>query len=277
MEGVAAEIRAGAEALESARSAVFVARAAVESEEAKQAGGDAGGAEGAAKGGVLTAAMKVILQKYKISVQRYWNATLVGPDVRKFLLSHGLIIAELAAKIAEVEGPAAAAKFSVRHLRVLKELTIVSHPTRTTEMLTPVQLSELDLACTNFGVAYRLSYDKILTVKGHIIEQHVSAFARRYGTCGAFGEYGIESLYPWDTRCRLITWTMRNPEARHKATMSLLRIKVMAPSTAATPKHKRVSKQAKNAATAAAAAAAPGPVLGAGVATLLDIRRPARH
>ena len=45
MEGVAAEIRAGAEALESARSAVFVARAAVESEEAKQAGADAGGAE----------------------------------------------------------------------------------------------------------------------------------------------------------------------------------------------------------------------------------------
>ena len=252
----------------------------MEIEKAKQAGGDAGGAEEAAKGGALTAAMKVILQKYKISVQRYWNATLVGPDVRKFLLSHGLIIAELAAKIAEVEGPAAAAKFSVRHLRVLKELTIVSHPTRTTEMLTPVQLNELDLACTNFGVAYRLSYDKILTVKGHIIEQHVSAFARRYGTCGAFGEYGIESLYPWDTRCRLITWTMRNPEARHKATMSLLRIKVMAPSTAATPKHKRVSKQAKNAATAAAAAAAaaaPGPVLGAGVATLLDIRRPARH
>ena len=51
----------------------------------KQAGADAGGAEEAAKGDTLTAAMKVILQKYKISVQRYWNATLVGPDVRKFL------------------------------------------------------------------------------------------------------------------------------------------------------------------------------------------------
>jgi hypothetical protein len=77
----------------------------------------------------------------------------VGPDVRKFLLSHGPIIAELAAKIAEVEGPAAAAGFSVRHLRVLKEVPTVSHHTRTTEMLTPVQLNELDLACTNFGVA----------------------------------------------------------------------------------------------------------------------------
>jgi hypothetical protein len=69
---------------------------------------------------------------------------------------------------------------------------------------------------------------------------------------------------------------MRNPEARHKATMSHLWIKVMAPSTAAAPKHTRVSKQAKNSA-AAAAAAAPGPVLGAGVATPLDIRSPARH
>jgi hypothetical protein len=135
-------------------------------------------------------------------------------------------------------------------------------------MLSPVQLNELDLACTNFGVAYctyRLSYDKILTVKGHIIEQHVSAFARRYETCGAFGEDGLESLHPWDTRCRLITRTMRNPEARHKATISHLQIKVMAPSTAAAPKHTRVSKQAKNAAAAAAAAAAPGPVLGAWV------------
>jgi hypothetical protein len=94
-------------------------------------------------------------------------------------LSHSSIIAELAAKIAEVEGPAAAAEFSVRHLRVLEELSILSHHTRTTEMLTPVQLNELDLACTNFGVAYRLSYDKIFTVKGHIIELHVSAFARR--------------------------------------------------------------------------------------------------
>ena len=109
----------------------------MESEEAKQAGADAGGAEEAAKGGTLTAAMKAILQKYKISVQRYWNATFVGPDVRKFLLSHGPIIAELAAKIAEVEGPAAAAEFSVRHLRVWKELTIVSHHTRTTECSRP--------------------------------------------------------------------------------------------------------------------------------------------
>jgi hypothetical protein len=223
---------------------VFVARAAVENEEAKQAGAEARGAEEAAKGGALTAAMKFILQKYKISVQRSWNATLVGPDVREFLLSYGPIIAELAAKIAKVEGPAAAAEFSVRHLRALKGLTNVSHHTRTTEMLTPVQLNELDLACTNFGVAYRLSYDKILTVKGHIIEQHGSAFARRYGTCGAFGEDGLKSLHPWDTRCRLITRTMRNPEARHKATMSHLRIKVMAPSPAAAPKHTRVSKQA---------------------------------
>jgi hypothetical protein len=123
----------------------------------------------------------------------------------------------------------------------------------------------------------RLSYDKTLTVKGQIIEQHVSAFVRRYGTCGAFGEDFFESLHPLGTRCRLITRTMRKPEARHKATIPHLRIKVIAPSTAAAPKHTRVSKKANYAAAAAAAAAAPGPVLGAGVATLLDIRSPARH
>ena len=69
------------------------------------------------------------------------------------------IIAELAAKIAEVEGPAAAAAFSAKHLRVLKELTVVSHHTRTTEMLTPLQLNELEDAYTKFGEASRESYD----------------------------------------------------------------------------------------------------------------------
>ena len=56
--------------------------------------------------------------------------------------------------------------------------------------------------------------------------------------------------------------------------MSHLQIKIIAPSTATAPKNTRVSKQAKTA--AAAAAAAPGLDLGAGVATLLDIRSPAR-
>jgi hypothetical protein len=55
---------------------------------------------------------------------------------------------------------------------------------------------------------YRLSFDNILTVKGHIIEQHVSAFAWRYGTCGTFGEDGLASIHPWDTRCRLITFSL---------------------------------------------------------------------
>ena len=64
--------------------------------------------------------------------------------------------------------------------------------------------------------------------EGHIVEQKVSVSARKYGTCGALGEDGLESLHPWDTRCRLITRTMRNPEARRKATMSHLSIKVRA-------------------------------------------------
>ena len=212
-------------------------------------------------------------------MQRYWNATLVGPDVRKFLVNYEAIIKELAAKIAEVEGPVkgpvAAAAFSAKHLRVLKELTVVSRLTRTTEMLTALELNQLDLACKSFGDAFRLSYKKKLSPKGHIIEQHVPAFARRYGTCGAFGEDGLESLHPWDTRCRLITRTMRNPKARHQATSTHLLIKIMAPQGPSGPVHTRVSKKAKNAA-AAAAATALGPVLGAGVATPLDVCSPAR-
>ena len=35
--------------------------------------------------GALTTLLRSALAKLGISVQRYWNATMVGPDVRKFL------------------------------------------------------------------------------------------------------------------------------------------------------------------------------------------------
>ena len=88
MEIEAAELRAGADALKAAKDAVFAAkdavfaaRAAVEAEEVAQAAKAAAEGENAAAGGhsQLTAAMKEILKVHHISVQRYWNATLVGP------------------------------------------------------------------------------------------------------------------------------------------------------------------------------------------------------
>lgn len=41
---------------------------------------------------LLVAAMKAALEKWGISVQLYWNATLVGPDCRRFLSCHAAIL-----------------------------------------------------------------------------------------------------------------------------------------------------------------------------------------
>ena len=43
------------------------------------------------------------------------------------------------------------------------------------------------------------------------------AVVDKYGTLGMFGEDGIESLHPWDNRCRVLTRSMRNPVQRAKA------------------------------------------------------------
>ena len=112
---------------------------------------------------------------------------------------------------------------------MFEQLQVVSHLSRTTFLLSALQLNQLELACTSFGEAFHLSYpNRTLTVKGYIVEQHVAAFAQKYEICITFGEDGLESLHPWDARCRLIPRTMRNPEARNKATMSHLGIKVWA-------------------------------------------------
>jgi len=42
--------------------------------------------------------MQEILKEHHISVQRYWNATIVGPDVRRFLAAYVAIPEALAAK-----------------------------------------------------------------------------------------------------------------------------------------------------------------------------------
>lgn len=54
-------------------------------------------------------------------------------------------------------------------------------------------------------------------MKGHIVEVHVPEFARKFGTCGVFGEDGLEALHPHGTLVRLLVRQMRNPEARHAA------------------------------------------------------------
>jgi hypothetical protein len=180
----------------------------------------------------------------------------------------------LAAKFSASKGAAAAAELTVTHSRVLGQLQVVSQFTRAIGMLSALELNTLEHACTSFGEAFRLSYpSKTLTVKGHIAEKYVAAFARKCGTCGAFGEDDLESWHPWDTRCRLITRAMRNPKARHRANMSNLGIKVRAHVPAPSP---ATWTSAKAAATAAAVAiaAAQQPALGAGPCFPVNVLSP---
>jgi hypothetical protein len=102
---------------------------------------------------------------------------------------------------------------------VFKELKVVSELTRHVGQLSSNQLDALQVACTGYGVAFRALHGagRIVTPKGHLIETHVMYYARKYGTCGSFGEDGIEAYHPFATAVRIITRPMRNPEQRYRA------------------------------------------------------------
>ena len=53
-------------------------------------------------------------------------------------------------------------------------------------------------------------------------------FIDKYGTLGMFGEDGIESLLPWESRCRMLTGSIRNPIKRVTATNKHLAAKQLA-------------------------------------------------
>jgi hypothetical protein len=175
---------------------------------------------GVAREGKLVAAMKAALNKWGISVQRYWNATLVGPDCRRFLKHCTQILADIrAVMVLEKYGGAECDSFVKRHADVLRPLDVVLHETRKVRMLTVEERGALKTACGEFGTAWRVSYPlrAKLTPKGHIVEHHVWKYAEMYGTCGVFGEDGAEAIHVSDSACRRIVRQMRNPEARHKA------------------------------------------------------------
>jgi hypothetical protein len=111
--------------------------------------------------------MRKIIKVHHINVQCYWNATLVGPGVWRFLTAYAAILEALAANISASKGVAAAAEFIATHRRGLELLQVVSHFTRTTYMLSALELKTLGHARLSFGEALRLSYPKqTLTVKG---------------------------------------------------------------------------------------------------------------
>ena len=96
---------------------------------------------------------------------------------------------------------------------------MVSELTRHVGQLTGDQLNTLGLACAGYGVAFRALHGSArkMTPKGHLIECHIMYYATKYGTCGSFGEDGIEALHPLATSVRIMTRHMRNPEHRRRA------------------------------------------------------------
>jgi hypothetical protein len=119
--------------------------------------------------------------------------------------------------------------FTATHSRVFEQLQVVSHFTSAICMLSTLELSTLEHACTSFG--------EPLYAHGERPHRRAArgCVARKYVTRVAFGEGGLESSHPWDTRCRFITRAMRNPETRHRATMSHIGIKVRAHVPAPSP------------------------------------------
>ena len=174
--------------------------------------------------GELVALMKYVLGVHGISIQRYWNGALVGPDCRTLLEKHDEILGAIRQGIvAAGYGDADAKDFVHRHTALLKELEVVSRITRRVKgegesgLLLATERAELKRSCAAFGAAWRESYRRILTPKAHIVEVHVPWFVDHYGICGVFGEDGAEAVHVVDNLCRRLVRQMRNPEDRHKA------------------------------------------------------------
>jgi hypothetical protein len=202
---------------------------------------------GAGPFGNLTQKFSDLLLENNISVQCYWNGTLVGkvlssfsqqqftnpvsdtgPNVRRFLDSYNAIMDSLKVSMTTLHGLEYAICFHTRYCSIFEHLAVVSRLTRHVGQLSASDLVDLQGACTGYARAFREAYPgQNLTPKGHIIEKHVMAFALYYGTCGTFGEDGMEALHPLCTAVRIMTRSMRNPVARAKATSDHLTIRMI--------------------------------------------------
>ena len=128
---------------------------------------------------------------------------MVGPDCRRFLEHSEAILEELQNKINTVKGAHASPNFKERHAAVLRPLKVVSRLMRAVRILDGTERADLTRACKEFGTAWRASYG-MCTPKAHMIEVHVPRYVEKYHTIGIFGEDGIESLHPLDSKVRTI-------------------------------------------------------------------------
>jgi len=176
----------------------------------------------AKRGGACTAQLRASYAEQGISLQRYWNECMIGPDCRKCTENHEQILSAVQDKINSIypdgvpdddEASRLASSFKKRHGDILKCMNIIGHFTRKVDILTELELNELDRAIKEFEKAWVSSYPDhpCLMPKAQIIVDLIMKFARHYGTIGVFGEDGIEALHPLHSRVRALVKSMRNP------------------------------------------------------------------
>ena len=105
--------------------------------------------------GALVGLMKHVLGTHGISVQRYCNGALVGPDCRRLLENHEAILEAIRQGMVAARHSGGDAKdFVNRHTSVMKELVVVSSFTRRVNGAGAGGLfsdAELKRACAAFG------------------------------------------------------------------------------------------------------------------------------
>ena len=87
-------------------------------------------AGGAPNSGTHSVLFKKTLSNKGISVQRYWNGAIVGPDCRKFLKMFRVVLEIIRAEIEKKTWRCEGQKWFDRHVAVLKELGVVGHYSR---------------------------------------------------------------------------------------------------------------------------------------------------
>ena len=206
-------------ALRAALSSVDKARTALRAEEGRGSSAGEASESPPASNGPLSMALRELLRKNNITTQAYWAGTMVGPDARRFLQHFRDIFAELRELLVSKVGELVAAAWIARKTSTLKELDVVCHYTRAVRMLKTEEKAALKSACIAYPEAFRLAFPgrKIVPPKIHCIEKHIMPIVEKYGTIGVFGEDGLESYHPVDSRARMIVRTMRNSVERHKA------------------------------------------------------------
>ena len=105
--------------------------------------------------GALVGLVKHVLGTHGISVQRYWNGALVGPDCWRLLENHEAILEAIRQSMVAARHSGGDAKdFVNQHTSVMKELVVVSSFTRRVNGAGAGGLfsdAELKRACAAFG------------------------------------------------------------------------------------------------------------------------------